>query len=151
MAAAATTCCGRAAWATGVGARAHTLSMVHLALRPQAEMFEDLTRDLAGMVDRILRKHGKNIIGKQLASRRLADVMIDLFVLACTFSRVTHSIEAKGVDAAAKEIDIARVLAGQVHGRVTRNFRKIDDNDDELVKDLATHAYEAEGYSWDTI
>ena len=42
-----------------------------------AETFEDLTRELAAMTDRILRKHGKNIIGKQFATSRLADVMID--------------------------------------------------------------------------
>ena len=66
-------------------------------------------------------------------------------------SRSQANSLSRAFNAAAKEIDIARVLAGQVHGRVTRNFRKIDDNDDELVKDLATHAYEAEGYSWDTI
>ena len=30
---------------------------------------------------RILRKHGKGIVSKQLASKRLAEIMIDLFVL----------------------------------------------------------------------
>ncbi|HEY0882577.1 MAG TPA: acyl-CoA dehydrogenase family protein, partial [Archangium sp.] len=45
---------------------------LHPALVKEQAVFQDLTRDLAGAVDRILRKHGKNIIGKQFASRRLA-------------------------------------------------------------------------------
>jgi alkylation response protein AidB-like acyl-CoA dehydrogenase len=141
----------RANWATGLPIEKSGLSKVHLALRPQAETFEDLTRDLAAMADRLLRKHGKNIIGKQFATRRMADVMIDLFVLACVLSRVTASIERQGTEKAAHEIEIAQVLAGQVKGRATRNFRKIDNNDDELVKSLAEHAYERGGFSWDVL
>ena len=126
-----------------------SMSRAHLELRPEAEQFEEMTVHLASMVDRILRKHGKDIIGKQFASRRLADVLIDLFVLACVLSRVSASIEASGAEAVTQEIEIARVFAGQVRGRVARNFRKIDDNDDEEIKRLAEHAYEAGGYSWD--
>ncbi|MCP3958766.1 MAG: acyl-CoA dehydrogenase [bacterium] len=141
----------RANWATGLPREKTSLSRTHVALRPQAEIFEDLTRDLASMADRLLRKHGKSIIEKQFATRRMADVMIDLFVLACVLSRVTASIEKRGSDKAAREIEIARVFGGQVKGRAARNFRKIDDNDDELVKSLAEHAYEIGGYAWDVI
>ncbi len=140
----------RAHWATGrLPADKTTLDKVHSLLRPQAEAFEDLTRDLAQMADRLLRKHGNDIISKQFATRRMADVMIDLFVLACVLSRVTASIEEVGAEAAQHEIEIAVVFAGQARGRVTRNLRKIDANDDELVKALAEHAYEVEGYRWD--
>ncbi len=141
----------RANWATGLPREKTRLARTHVLLRPQAEVFEDLTRDLAAMADRLLRKHGKKIIDKQFATRRLANVMIDLFVLACVLSRVTASIEKRGSDKAAREIEIAKVFAGQVRGRARRNFRKIDDNDDELVKSLADHAYETGGYAWDVI
>ncbi|HEX9733522.1 MAG TPA: acyl-CoA dehydrogenase family protein [Thermoanaerobaculia bacterium] len=141
----------RANWATGLALGKTGLSKAHVMLRPQAEIFEDLTRGLAAMADRLLRKHGKGIIGKQFATRRLADVMIDLFVLAAVLSRVTASIEKRGVEKATQEIAIARVFGGQVKGRATRNFRKIDDNDDELVKGLAEHAYDLGGYTWDVI
>ena len=141
----------RANWAARLPLANTSLSKAHVLLRPQAEAFEDLTRGLAAMADRLLRKHGKKIIGKQFATRRMADVMIDLFVLASVLSRVTASIERRGSDKAAREIAIAKIFAGQVKGRATRNFRKIDDNDDELVKDLADHAYELGGYAWDVI
>ena len=123
----------------------------NVALQAEADIFEDAARDLAAMTDRLLRKHGKNIIGKQFATSRLANVMIDLFVLACVISRVTAEIEEKGVDAAAEEIRIAKVFAGQVRFRARHNFRRIDNNDDELIKGLAEAAYERGGYGWDVL
>ena len=141
----------RANWATGIAVPKSTFSAVHFTLQPQSEIFEELTRNLAAMADRLLRKHGKNIITKQFATRRMADVLIDLFVFACVLSRVTASVEKNGAEKAAREIDIARVFAGQARGRCMRNFRKIDDNDDDLIKNLADHAYQVGGYSWDTL
>ncbi len=139
----------RASWATGVGGN-HGYDAVSKALGDEVEAFEGLTRNLAAMADRILRKHGKRIIEMQFAMRRFADVLIDMFIFAAVLSRVTRSIEEKGEEGAAHEIEIARVVSGQVQGRVARNFRKIDDNDDELIKNLAEHAYEVGGYPWDT-
>ncbi|MCB9788525.1 MAG: acyl-CoA dehydrogenase family protein [Deltaproteobacteria bacterium] len=139
----------RAHWATGRGGK--RLTKVHVKLRPEADLFEDLTRNLAAMADRLLRKHKKAIINKQFALRRLADVMVDLFVLATVLSRVTAAIESRGEEAAADEIAIAQVFAGQVRGRVSRNFHKIDANDDGLIKTLAVHTCERGGYPWDAV
>jgi acyl-CoA dehydrogenase family protein 9 len=122
-----------------------------LELRAEAEHFEELSRQLAAMGDRLLRKHGKQIVERQFAMRRMADVMIDLFVLAATLSRVTASIQRRGADVAAPEIEIAQVLGGQVRGRVTRNFRKIDSNDDEAIKALAERACAAGRFEWDAL
>jgi acyl-CoA dehydrogenase family member 9 len=142
----------RASLATGLPAlEKTTFTKLPVVLKPKAELFEDLTRKLAGAVDRILRKHGKEIIGKQFASKRLADAMIDLFVFACTLSRVSTALESKGMAAAEKELQILDVLSGQVRRRVNGNFSKIDDNDDEQIKSLADHALEAEKYVWDNL
>ena len=137
--------------ATGVGGNKTTFTKLNPALKAQAEIFEACTRDLAAAADRILRKHGKDIIGKQFASKRLADIMIDLFVLGCVLSRVNSSIEEKGVPACAKEMEILEVFTGQVRRRTRGNFGKIDDNDDELIKSLADHAFEREGFLWDNL
>jgi len=136
--------------ATGIGGSAN-LHDLHPAIQPQAESFENETRYLAQAADRILRKHGKNIIGKQLATKRLAEIMIDLFVLACTLSRVQATIDAKGVDKAAREIDILRLFTREARVRMKRNFRRIDNNDDEVLKALADDAFEVERFRWDTI
>ena len=120
-------------------------------LSEAAAVFENATRHLAAAVDRILRKHGRHIIGKQFASRRLANIMIDLFVLACVLSRVDSSLKANGLEKTQKELDILTVFANQAERRVQHAFNLIDINDDELIKGLSDHACEAEKFSWDNI
>lgn len=139
----------RARLATGIGRNKSALTKIEPALAPAAQIFAVCTRDLATAADRILRKHGKNIIGKQFASARLADIMIDMFVLAAVISRVNQSVVTNG--SAPKELEILTVFAGQARRRIRENFDRIDDNDDELVKGLADHAVDREGFAWDNL
>jgi alkylation response protein AidB-like acyl-CoA dehydrogenase len=135
---------------TGIGGTAK-LQGLHPSLKAPVEAIEVETRYLAQATDRILRKHGKNIIGKQFATKRLAEIMIDLFVLACTLSRVQASIDANGVEKAAKEIDILQIFTREARVRMKQNFRRIDNNDDEPLKALAEDACEVERFRWDTV
>ena len=121
------------------------------ALKPQQQVFEESTRALASATDRILRKHGKNIIGKQLASKRLADIMIDLFVFASVLSRVNSSLQRNGAYEARKEVEILQAFAHQARLRIRQNLDTIDDNEDEAIKSLADHAVDLERFGWDTI
>jgi acyl-CoA dehydrogenase family member 9 len=139
----------RASLATGI--RSSTFTRLSPLLKNPTSVFEDSTKGLAIAVDRVLRKYGREIIGKQFTSKRLADSMIDLFVLACTLSRVSSAIESQGEAKSAQEINIASVLADQVKNRLHQNFSTLDNNEDAALKSLADHAFEAERYSWDTI
>ncbi len=141
----------RAAMATGYRREGTTFTKLHVSLEPLGKLFDASTRDLAGATDRILRKHGKSIIDKQFATRRLADIMIDLFVWACVLSRVDASLRDKGVEAAAKEIEIAKTFTGQARRRIRNTISEIDENEDEGIKDLADHAFAEEKFSWDTL
>jgi hypothetical protein len=136
---------------TGINREGTSFTRLHPALKHPISIFEDGTRELASAADRILRKHGRNIIDKQLATRRLADIMIDLFVLACVLSRVDAAIRKHGAEKVDKELDIAHTFAGQARRRVRNNVAEIDGNEDEYIKGLADHAFAAERFSWDTI
>ena len=122
---------------------------IHPALAQQALVVEEGARNLSIATDKILRKHGKKIIEKQFATKRLADIMIDLFCLSAVIGRVNTSIQESGLANAEKELEIAKVFAGQVARRVSGNLGKIDENDDELIKSLADYALELENYKWD--
>jgi len=141
----------RVSMATGYNLQGTSFTKLDPALKPIATMFETHTRDLATATDRILRKHGRSIIDKQFATRRLADIMIDLFVLASVISRVDSSIRSGGADKAKRELDIALTFARQAERRIKTNVDEIDNNVDESIKDLADHAFEVEKFSWDTI
>lgn len=123
----------------------------HPAIAEHARTFEDLTRKLAIATDRILRKHGKNIMNKQFATRRLADIMIDLFVMSCIMSRVSLALEEKGVSKSSQELEILQVFTTDARRRIDSNLAQIDNNDDELIKSLADYAFEEERFSWDNI
>ncbi len=141
----------RLSHATGMGKTGTTFTKLHPSIKRQAAIFEEATRDLASASDRILRKHGKDIINKQFATKRLADIMIDLFVFSCVLSRVNSSIETNGAEASAKEIEILNVFAGQARRRIKGNIGKIDENDDDSINILADHALENEKYIWDNL
>ncbi len=128
-----------------------TWKKLHPALQQTAEHFEEATRELAWVSDRVLRRHGRNIIEKQFALKRIADILIDLFVLAAVMSRVDGSLKKKGEEQAARELEILRVFARRARGRIRGNLRRVDVNDDELVKTLADDAFEREAYGWDLI
>ena len=141
----------RASLAINIGRDRGEFTRLHPALEARAEAFAEHTRGLATAADRILRKHGKRIADMQFATRRLADIMIDLFVMACVLSRVDASVRRLGTEGAARELEILEVFAGQVGRRVRSNLGKIDDNDDELIKSLADHAFAEERFGWDNL
>lgn len=141
----------RVSMATGYNRQGTTFTKLDPSLKAVASTFEDGTRDLATASDRILRKHGRSIIDKQFATRRLADIMIDLFVLASLISRVDSSIRENGADKAKKELEIVTVFARQAERRIKTNMDEIDNNVDESIKALADHAFELEKFSWDTL
>ena len=66
-------------------------------------------------------------------------------------SRVNSAVEGKGEEGAVQELAILEIFSGRARRRMRSNLTRIDDNDDELVKLVADHAFEKEGYSWDTI
>jgi alkylation response protein AidB-like acyl-CoA dehydrogenase len=141
----------RMSLATGINREGTMFTKLHPALKQPASVFEDSTRDLASAVDRILRKHGRHIIDKQFATRRLGDIMIDLFVFGCVLSRVDATLRRLGPAKAVHELEIATTFAGQARKRIRHNVSEIDSNEDEQIKALADHAFEAEKFSWDTI
>jgi alkylation response protein AidB-like acyl-CoA dehydrogenase len=136
---------------TGLVGEKRGWTRLHPALRDQQEQFEEHARELAWAADRVLRRHGKAIIDKQFALRRIADILIDQFLLACVLSRVQAAVEARGEAKASKELGLLKVVARRVRGRVRGNFRRMDVNDDEIVKELADDAFEREGFGWDVL
>jgi alkylation response protein AidB-like acyl-CoA dehydrogenase len=141
----------RASLATGLRRTKAKWTLLREELAPEAAIFEEATTALARAADRLLRKHGKRIIGEQLATKRLADIMIDLFALAAVLSRVSTAIDRDGPEKAAREREILRAFAFQAKQRVDGNFARIDDNDDEAVRSLAAHVVELGRYPWDNV
>ena len=136
---------------TGLVGEKRGFTMLHPALHELSEQFEGQSRELAWVADRVLRRHGKAIVEKQFALRRIADILVDLFILASVLSRVSASLDERGEEKAAHELEIAQVFARRARGRVRGNLRRVDSNDDELVKAIADDAFEREAFGWDLL
>jgi hypothetical protein len=141
----------RASLATGLGGEKGRFTLVAPPLAEEARQFEDHARALALAADRLLRRHGKRIVDEQLACRRLADAMIDLFALAAVLARVSTRIEDHGEAAAERERELLRTFAAQARVRIDGALAGLDDPASRGLLALGDHAVEAGRYGWDNI
>lgn len=122
---------------------------VHPLLNKEAVLFEDYTVELARNVDKVLRKHGKEIAEMQYTQRRVADLAIDLFAVSACLSRTTRAIEKKGEEGARREIELTTAYAAGAAERMAANVRSFERNEDELLKGIAARTYQDGGYPFD--
>ncbi|HEX4457090.1 MAG TPA: acyl-CoA dehydrogenase family protein, partial [Polyangia bacterium] len=126
------------------------LEHIHPSLKKEAVLLEDWVPELAKNVEKTLRKHGKNISEMQFVQERVADVVIDLFMMVAVMSRATAALNAHG-PAAENEAKLCRAICGRAAHRIKQNIRRFDDNDDELLKSIAKDAYDAMAYDHDVV
>jgi len=126
------------------------LDHIHPSLKKEAVLFEDWVPELAKAVEKVLRRHGKEISEMQYVQRRVADVVIDLFMMIACMSRATAALNARGPEAE-REARMCRAVCGRASQRIKRNIRMFDDNDDELLKAIARDAYDAMSYDHDVV
>jgi len=138
----------RLAQATGVG-RDRVRHPLGASLRPLADEYETYATRLAGAADEALRRLGKRVADDQALQKRVADTLIDLFVGLCVISRADAT--AKADPAGAEQVHaIATVFMRQARQRMSRNLRRITNNDDGAIDRIAAHALE-HGYAWDVL
>lgn len=127
------------------------IQFVDPCLAEEAAIFEQYTVRLNRAAENALMHLGKNIIGEQFITKRLAEVAIDLFAGLSTLSRVTQMIQEKGADQCRMERHIAYVFAHQAKSRMNHNLRRLITNEDSQLKDLAEFMTRTRGYPWDTL
>ncbi len=127
------------------------LHRVHPLLNKETVIFEEGVAELARNVDKVLRKHGKEIAEMQFTQRRIADLSIDLYALAACLARTTRAIERKGEEGARREIELTTAFGGHAQERIAANVRGFDRNDDELLKGIAGRAYQDMSYPFDIV
>ena len=127
------------------------MTRAHPLLSREAVLFEEYAAELAKNVDKVLRKHGKDIAEMQYTQLRVSELAIDLYCLAACISRTTRAIERRGEEGARREIDLTTMFATSAEARMAALVRGFDRNDDELRKAVASRAYADEGYTFDVV
>jgi acyl-CoA dehydrogenase family protein 9 len=127
------------------------MSRAHPVLNREVVVFEEYTADLAKNVDKVLRKHGKDIAEMQYTQRRVAEMAIDLYGIASVIARTTRAIEKRGEEGARREIDLTMTYVNAAERRLAETVMAFDKNDDELRKAIAAKTYTDGGYPFDVI
>ncbi len=113
--------------------------------------FERAPATSAASADRVLRKHGRQ--NRRQAVRHQAHRRHPHRPVRPLLRAVPGELRGggEGREGASRELGILGVFSGRARRRMRSNLNRMDDNDDDLVKALADHAFENEGYSWDTL
>lgn len=129
------------------------LEFVPDELREEADIFEQYTLEFSRITEVLLKRHGKNIIGKQFASNRIANIAIDLTVGLAVLSRVATMIATAGKESESVQqaIAIAKIFSQQAKRRMNQNVRRIERNEDDARKALSDFIVSEGEYPWDTI
>ena len=112
---------------------------------------EDAVQELASLTESVLRRHGRQIVEKQFATRRLAEVAIDLMAMLAVISRTSGLIARRGFDECENELNLALAFCTDAHHRVHQNFHAASHNNDEEIKAIADHTLQAGKYENDIL
>lgn len=127
------------------------ITKAHPALRKQVGQLEDMVQTFAGLCETVLRRHGKEIVEKQFATKRLADIAIDLLAIAAVISRTTSILERRGVEKGKHELEMTVAFVHEARRRINANFRSANKNNDEELKSIADYVIERGEAGHDTL
>jgi acyl-CoA dehydrogenase family protein 9 len=126
-------------------------SRAHPLLNREAVVFEEYVTALGKNVEKVLRKHGREIAEMQYTQKRVAEMAIELYAIACVISRTSRAIDKRGEEGARREIDLATVFVAGAEKRLRETALSFDANDDELRKAIASKSYVDGGYPLDVV
>ncbi len=111
-----------------------TLAKVHPDFEKEAAVFEKYTALFAAEAETALLRYGKKIVENEFVVKRLADISIDLFAIACVLARASKEKDEK------KDIvpssQLARAFVRKARRRIAENIRRMSKNDDELEANI---------------
>ena len=128
--------------------RPDRIGMAHNELDSHAEAVSEQVKRLAGLTEKLLREHGKDVVQRQFQQKRLADGVADIYAQISVLSRVTAIFEDQGVEPSGQERYIADTFCSRAAARVDSNFDQIEHNDDERMSSIAKLAYKRGSYGY---
>ena len=121
---------------SALGKRDRLAHELHESLRANATHAEKHVAELAALTARMITKHRKEILNRQLVVERLADMSMELYARFTTIARTQRLIETRGAGQCAREIALADLFC-VASGRRFRALRlELEGDAGELLDDL---------------
>jgi acyl-CoA dehydrogenase family protein 9 len=134
---------------SALGATPTVDAELHPRLAEHRTYFEKHVAELKGATDRMITKHRKEIVERQLVLERLANMAIELFATAAVIARTQRLLEERGEEGASSELALCDLFCVEA-GRRFRDHRHALDAREEEVDDrrraIAARVREAAGY-----
>merc|ERR1719365_59914 len=123
--------------AAGLSAGNMLADQVHPNLSDSAALTCKAIDSFGQTIEKVLIKHGKNIINEQFILNRLANATIDIYANTCVLSRCSKSI-SEGLESAHQEEIMTKVWCRQAHTRIMDNLNQLKNPEDlENYKTMA--------------
>lgn len=129
------------------------LTKAHPELKEQAERFSSCLGKFAIAVENALIKYGKTIVDNELPQGRLADMVIDLYVMCAVISRTTSILNSSKVREDQKDyvLRMTKQICKDARRRFTRNEKSMAKNSDKTVIKISESVVKYGGYGLDII
>lgn len=134
---------------SALGATSSLEVELHPRLEEHKRYFEKHVAELKAAADRMITKHRKEIVERQLVLERLANMAVEMFATAAVLSRTQRLLEERGEEGAAGELALCDLFCVEA-GRRFRGQRNALDASEEDVDDrrraIAARVRETGGY-----
>ncbi|XP_056380189.1 complex I assembly factor ACAD9, mitochondrial [Hyla sarda] len=124
--------------------------VVHPSLEESANKLEQNTYYFGSAVESLLYRFGKTIVDEQLALKRVADILINLYAMTAVISRASRSISI-GLRNHDHEVLLANLFCSEAYFKncymLAQLGKHCPENQDESIKKIAKHILENRAYT----
>jgi acyl-CoA dehydrogenase family protein 9 len=121
------------------------LPELHPAVAEIARPLPVWVAEFAGAVEWTLRRHGREIVERQMVLERLADAAGDLFLMAAVISRAEHGRRTEPGPAGEAHVTRARLIVNEAWRRVRRELARVREYPDNDVRVVAAEVLASSG------
>lgn len=130
-----------------------TLTKVHPELEDFADHFSSMMSGFAIQVENVLIKYGKKIIDHELPQKRLSNMVIELYAMACVMSRTTSILEDENISDDRKDyvLKLTRYICADSRRKFISELKGMTTNFDKTIETVSDYVCKHDGYGMDII
>lgn len=131
----------------GMATGPNITEFVHPSLHSSGVLLTNSIDRFGTMIEQILMKYGKTIRDEQFLVHRIGEITIDLYSMAASLSRCTHSFQNQ-YQTAVHESNLVRIWCEEAYDRINNNIKLIQSsafiNRTRLMSELAQEIVQKE-------
>ena len=121
-------------------------------LREDAEILERCIAALSRVSEKLIKKHKKDVIQKQLEVKRVADIAIQTYAGLCLISRVKSKLISASKEEKTTLLNMTKCYALDTRRQISQLIRRIEEgNEDREINQIAEYILKENAFPWDSM